>query len=74
MYYLLLGTPFLASATTSPLEDMLTDGVAPLFTQILAWFGTLASTILSSPLLAIGFYVLVISFTVGLFIRIAGSR
>lgn len=50
------------------------SAVGTLWTQIMTWLGSLSTTILATPILAIGFYILVISFTVGLFIRIAGSR
>lgn len=49
-----------------------------LATQLLTWVltsvGSVITTIMANPILLIGFMILLISFVVGLVIRIAGSR
>lgn len=58
---------------TNVMSDFTTNA-GSLLTWVLTSIGSIASTVMETPVLAVGFYILLISFAVGLFIRIAGSR
>lgn len=71
---LLGGAPVLAETTPVTMSSFLTEA-GTLLTQIFGtWIPEICSAILSQPILAIGFYILVISLAVGFVLRIAGSR
>lgn len=45
-----------------------------LLTWILTSITSIATTVMNTPVLAVGFYILLVSLAVGIFLRIAGSR
>lgn len=68
------GAPVLAATSTTDLSAFL-EGAGTLLTKIFGtWVPEVVTAIMGNGILAIGFYVFVISVTVGFILRIAGSR